>query len=45
MKNFFALLEELCVAIAFAEAGEYDTLGDENIQPRDHGCVRMHSQA
>jgi hypothetical protein len=42
MKKFITLLEDLWVAVAFAEAGEYDSLTQKNIQPRYSQVFRMH---
>jgi hypothetical protein len=41
MKNFFKVFEEIWVAVAFAEAGEYDLLHDRKMQPRYHEAVRV----
>lgn len=42
MKKFVTLLEDLWVAVAFAEAGEYESLRQKNIQPRYIKVCRMH---
>jgi hypothetical protein len=43
MKKIFNMLEDLFAAVAFAEAGEYDCLGINEIQPRYCEAVRMHA--
>ncbi len=43
MKKFFALFEDLWVAVAFAEAGEYDTLHELHMQAWFRDAVRMHA--
>ena len=43
MKKFFAMLEDLWVAVAFAEAGIYEPIKKVEIQPRCHDAVRMHA--
>jgi len=42
MKNFFATFEELWVAVAFAEAGAYESLRVKIEQPRSRAtaCLR-----
>lgn len=42
MKNFFTRFEDLWVAVAFAEAGEYDALRDTQMQAR-YESVRVHA--
>jgi hypothetical protein len=41
MKNFFTQFEDLWVAVAFAEAGEYETLRETSIHAL-HDTVRVH---
>jgi len=44
MKKFFTMLEDLWVAVAFAEAGIYEQPVKKNdLQPRCHDAVRMHA--
>jgi hypothetical protein len=43
MKKILAAFEDLWVAVAFAEAGEYDSLRIDAIQPRYQEAVRMHA--
>jgi hypothetical protein len=43
MKKFFALLEEIWVAVAFAEAGEYDSLRKQPAPIRHESDVRIHA--
>ena len=42
MKKIFAMLEELWVAVAFAEAGAYESLRTKIEQPRSRetACLR-----
>jgi hypothetical protein len=40
MKNFVTMFEELWVAVAFAEAGEYDSF-QKNMQPRYSQVCQM----
>ncbi len=39
MKTFFAMLEELWVAAAFAEAGEYESLRITGPRSRESACL------
>jgi hypothetical protein len=41
MKKFFSHFEDLWVAVAFAEAGEYDSLQEKGTQPRCSESIRM----
>jgi hypothetical protein len=41
MKKFFMQFEDLWVAVAFAEAGEYDSLRETSIHAL-HDAVRVH---
>jgi hypothetical protein len=43
MKKFFQYFEDLWVAVAFAEAGEYEMIRKERQQPRYEKTVRMHA--
>ncbi len=43
MKTFFDLLENLWVAVAFAEAGEYESLREEHAAMRYEPDVRIHA--
>jgi len=40
MKKFFIMLEDLWVAVAFAESGEYEILREEMHQPQYREGVR-----
>lgn len=42
MKKFFALLEEIWVAVAFAEAGEYESLREAPATIRHESDIRIH---
>lgn len=41
MKTFLMKFEDLWVAVAFAEAGEYGSLGASCLQPRSKETVRI----
>ncbi len=43
MKKFFALLEDLWVAAAFAEAGEYESLREAPPTNRHESNIRIHA--
>ncbi len=43
MKKFFTEFEELWVAVAFAEAGEYDSLRKHPAAVRIESDVRIHA--
>jgi hypothetical protein len=44
MKKFIAMLEDLWVAVAFAEAGvSYETTVVQELQPRCQESVRVHT--
>ena len=43
MKNIINMIEDLFVAVAFAEAGEYDPTRIATIQFRIQEAVRMHT--
>ena len=43
MKKFFALLENLWVAVAFAEAGEYESLREAPDTFRHRSDIRIHA--
>ncbi len=42
MKKLAIMFEDLWVAVAFAEAGEYESLNQVNMQPRYSQVSRMH---
>ena len=41
MKKLLTMFEDLWVAVAFAEAGEYESLRTEKVQPEYRETVRM----
>ncbi len=43
MKKFFAMLENLWVAVAFAEAGEYESLREAPATIRHVSDIRIHA--
>ncbi len=43
MKKYIAMLEELWVAVAFAEAGVYEPAVKQELEPRCQDTVRVHS--
>jgi len=43
MKEFFTMLEDLWVAVAFAEAGIYEPAKKYDLQPRCHDAVHIHA--
>jgi|GEM_PF-6766920 len=43
MKKFIAMLEDLWVAVAFAEAGVYEPAGLQELQPRCQDTLRIHT--
>lgn len=43
MKKLLALFEDLWVAVAFAEAGEYESLRIDKIEPRYRESIRRHA--
>jgi hypothetical protein len=43
MKKFIAMLEDLWVAIAFAEAGVYEPVAVQDLQPRCQDTVNIHA--
>ncbi len=43
MKKFFFLLEDLWVAVAFAEAGEYESLREAPDAIRHESNIRIHA--
>ncbi len=43
MKKLFLKFEDLWVAVAFAEAGEYESLRTGNVQPEYRETVRIHA--
>jgi hypothetical protein len=43
MKKLFIMFEDLWVAVAFAEAGEYESLRTGNVQPEYRETVRLHA--
>jgi hypothetical protein len=43
MKKFFQYFEDLWVAVAFAEAGEYEMIPKEMQQPQYKEAVRVHA--
>jgi hypothetical protein len=43
MKKFIAMLEDLWVAIAFAESGVYEPAVKQELQPRCQDTVRAHT--
>jgi hypothetical protein len=43
MKKFIALLEDLWVAVAFAESGIYEPGIVRDLQPRCQDTVRIHT--
>jgi hypothetical protein len=43
MRKLFTILEDLWVAITFAEAGMYEPAKKDDVQPRCHDAVRIHA--
>jgi hypothetical protein len=43
MKKFFQMVEDLWVAVAFAEAGEYESLRIQKEQLRQKEVLRVHA--
>ena len=43
MKKFIQLLEDLWVAVAFAEAGAYEPAVMQDLQPRCQDTLRIHT--
>lgn len=43
MKKFFIMLEDIWVAVAFAESGIYEPVRTYKLQPRSHHEVRIHN--
>jgi hypothetical protein len=41
MKNILTMLEDIWVAVAFAEAGEYEFLLNDKVQPQYRTTARM----
>lgn len=42
MKKFISMLEDIWVAVAFAEAGVYEPAFVRDLQPRYHDSLRIH---
>jgi hypothetical protein len=43
MKKYLTMLEDLWVAVAFAEAGIYEPAKKYELQPHCHDAVRIHA--
>jgi len=43
MKKFIQMLEDLWVAVAFAEAGVYEPAVMQDLQPRCQDTLRIHT--
>ncbi len=41
MKKICTALEDLLIAVTFAEAGAYETLQNKNVRPVSHEIVRV----